>query len=157
MVGSSGVRHGAERVLVDLWLHNLPQIGGGVTGRTAEKRGTSLSDNVLQFLTSFFLLLRIDRFSLVLLLQDCLLCPTGFSANTAVMTALGSISSLLSAGRKPAEDERIAIFSDALNHASTIDGIRLVERQQEAVAFVYKHRDMSHLDSLLYVFFSYWQ
>ncbi|KAG2549923.1 hypothetical protein PVAP13_9KG278800 [Panicum virgatum] len=81
--------------------------------------------------------------------EDCLLCPTGFSANTAVMTALGSISSLLSAGRKPAEDERIAIFSDALNHASTIDGIRLVERQQEAVAFVYKHRDMSHLDSLL--------
>jgi len=73
------------------------------------------------------------------------------------MTALGSISSLLSAGRKPAEDERIAIFSDALNHASTIDGIRLVETQQEAVAFVYKHRDMSHLDSLLYVFFSYWQ
>ncbi|RLN42433.1 hypothetical protein C2845_PM01G46330 [Panicum miliaceum] len=81
--------------------------------------------------------------------EDCLLCPTGFSANTAVMTALGSISSLLSAMRKPAEDERIAIFSDALNHAATIDGIRLVERQQEAVAFVYKHCDMSHLDSLL--------
>ncbi|XP_062200224.1 8-amino-7-oxononanoate synthase-like isoform X1 [Phragmites australis] len=81
--------------------------------------------------------------------EDCLLCPTGFSANTAVMTALGSISSLLAVGRKPAEDERIAIFSDALNHASTIDGIRLVERQQEAVAFVYKHRDMSHLDLLL--------
>ncbi|CAL4932816.1 unnamed protein product [Urochloa decumbens] len=82
--------------------------------------------------------------------EDCLLCPTGFSANTAVMTALGSISSLLAAGRrKPAEDERIAIFSDALNHAATIDGIRLVERQQEAVAFVYKHCDMSHLDFLL--------
>ncbi|EMS67301.1 8-amino-7-oxononanoate synthase [Triticum urartu] len=81
--------------------------------------------------------------------EDCLLCPTGFSANTALMTALGSISSLLAAGRKPAEDERIAIFSDALNHASTIDGIRLVERQHQAVAFVYKHCDMSHLDFLL--------
>ncbi|XP_066343384.1 8-amino-7-oxononanoate synthase-like [Miscanthus floridulus] len=82
--------------------------------------------------------------------EDCLLCPTGFSANTALMTALGSISSLLaSAGRKPAPDERIAIFSDALNHASTIDGIRLAERQQEAVAFVYNHSDMSHLDFLL--------
>ncbi|KAF7037615.1 hypothetical protein CFC21_047949 [Triticum aestivum] len=48
-----------------------------------------------------------------------------------------------------AEDERIAIFSDALNHASTVDGIRLVERQHQAVAFVYKHCDMSHLDFLL--------
>ncbi|OEL18946.1 8-amino-7-oxononanoate synthase [Dichanthelium oligosanthes] len=81
--------------------------------------------------------------------EDCLLCPTGFSANMAVMTALGSISSLLAVGRKPAEDERIAIFSDALNHASIIDGIRLLERQQEALVFVYKHCDMSHLDFLL--------
>jgi len=72
----------------------------------------------------------------------------------AVMTALGSISSLLSHGRKPAEYERIAIFSDALNHASIIDGIRLLERQQEALVFVYKHRDMFHLDFLLYVSFS---
>lgn len=70
----------------------------------------------------------------------------------SVMTALGNISSLLAAGRKPAEDERIAIFSDALNHASIIDGIRLVERQQEVVSFVYKHCDMSHLELLLYVF-----
>ncbi|OQU92136.1 hypothetical protein SORBI_3001G297900 [Sorghum bicolor] len=81
--------------------------------------------------------------------EDCLLCPTGFSANMAVMTALGSISSLLSGGRKPAEYERIAIFSDALNHASIIDGIRLLERQQEAIVFVYKHCDMFHLDFLL--------
>uniref|UniRef100_A0A453FFY3 Aminotransferase class I/classII large domain-containing protein n=1 Tax=Aegilops tauschii subsp. strangulata TaxID=200361 RepID=A0A453FFY3_AEGTS len=81
--------------------------------------------------------------------EDCLLCPTGFSANTALMTALGSISSLLAARRKPPRDQRIAIFSDALNHASTIDGIRLVERQHQAVAFVYKHCDMSHLDFLL--------
>ncbi|KAG8092560.1 hypothetical protein GUJ93_ZPchr0012g21532 [Zizania palustris] len=81
--------------------------------------------------------------------EDCLLCPTGFSANMAVMTALGNISSLLAVGRKPTKEERIAIFSDSLNHASIIDGIRLVERQQEVVAFVYKHCDMSHLDSLL--------
>ncbi|CAL4984389.1 unnamed protein product [Urochloa decumbens] len=81
--------------------------------------------------------------------KDCILCPTGFSANLAVMTALGSISSLLSVGRKPAEDERVAIFSDALNHASIIDGIRLVERQKEGIVFVYKHCDMSHLDFLL--------
>ncbi|AQK47458.1 8-amino-7-oxononanoate synthase [Zea mays] len=83
--------------------------------------------------------------------EDCLLCPTGFSANMAAITALGSITSLLSPGRKPAEHERIAIFSDALNHASIIDGIRLLERQQEALVFVYKHCDMFHLDFLLYV------
>nr|CAB3495032.1 unnamed protein product [Digitaria exilis] len=76
--------------------------------------------------------------------EDCLLCPTGFSANTAVMTALGSISSLLAAGRKPAEDERIAIFSDALNHASTIDGIRLVERQQEGVQLLIGKQSCYH-------------
>ncbi|PWZ44712.1 8-amino-7-oxononanoate synthase [Zea mays] len=81
--------------------------------------------------------------------KDCLLCPTGFSANMAAITALGSITSLLSPGRKPAEHERIAIFSDALNHASIIDGIRLLERQQEALVFVYKHCDMFHLDFLL--------
>uniref|UniRef100_R7W360 Uncharacterized protein n=1 Tax=Aegilops tauschii TaxID=37682 RepID=R7W360_AEGTA len=85
---SSRVWNGAERLFVDLRVHYLSQIGGGVTGGTAEKR----------------------------------------------------------------EDERIAIFSDALNHASTIDGIRLVERQHQAVAFVYKHCDMSHLDFLLYAF-----
>ncbi|EEE55348.1 hypothetical protein OsJ_03373 [Oryza sativa Japonica Group] len=82
------------------------------------------------------------------LLQDAFL-PNRISANMAVMTALGSVSSILSVGRKPAEGERIAVFSDALNHASIIDGIRLVERQQEVVAFVYKHCDMHHLDFLL--------
>ncbi|XXG75821.1 hypothetical protein AAC387_Pa08g0311 [Persea americana] len=81
--------------------------------------------------------------------EDCLLCPTGFAANMAVMVTLGSLSSLLAAGRKPVMDERVAIFSDALNHASIIDGIRLAERQQEAVVFVYRHCDMIHLDSLL--------
>lgn len=67
------------------------------------------------------------------------------------MSALGSISSLLSSNGKPSQDARIAIFSDALNHASIIDGIRLVERLQEAKVFVYKHGDMVHLNTLLYV------
>lgn len=71
----------------------------------------------------------------------------------AFLSALGSVSSLLAVGRKPSKDERVAIFSDALNHASIIDGIRLAERQQEAEVFVYRHCDMSHLNDLLYVFF----
>ncbi|XP_042436028.1 8-amino-7-oxononanoate synthase-like isoform X1 [Zingiber officinale] len=81
--------------------------------------------------------------------EDCLLCPTGFAANLAFMSALGSISSLLSINGKPSQDARIAIFSDALNHASIIDGIRLVERLQEAKVFVYKHGDIGHLNTLL--------
>ncbi|KAJ4721915.1 8-amino-7-oxononanoate synthase [Melia azedarach] len=81
--------------------------------------------------------------------EDCLLCPTGFSANMAVMVAVGSIASLLAGGEKPLKDEKIAIFSDALNHASIIDGIRLAERTKSVEVFVYKHCDMSHLNSLL--------
>ncbi|EYU24935.1 hypothetical protein MIMGU_mgv1a022763mg, partial [Erythranthe guttata] len=79
---------------------------------------------------------------------DCLLCPTGFSANMAFMTAVGNVG-LLVAGGKLSKDDRVAIFSDALNHASIIDGIRLAERQGNAVAFVYRHADMCHLDALL--------
>ncbi|XP_021286596.1 8-amino-7-oxononanoate synthase-like [Herrania umbratica] len=81
--------------------------------------------------------------------EDCLLCPTGFSANMAFMVALGNIASLLAAGNKPSKDEKIAIFSDELNHASIIDGIRLAERQRSVEFFVYKHCDMSHLNALL--------
>ncbi|KAG5049128.1 hypothetical protein JHK85_010231 [Glycine max] len=62
--------------------------------------------------------------------EDCLLCPTGFAANMALMTAIGSIGTLLAGNRIPSEDEKIAVFSDALNHASIIDGIRLAERQK---------------------------
>ncbi|KAH6821742.1 biotin F [Perilla frutescens var. hirtella] len=80
--------------------------------------------------------------------EDCLLCPTGFSANMAFMTAVGSVGRLI-AGHKPLKDDRIAIFSDSLNHASIIDGVRLSEKQGNAVAFVYRHCDMRHLDELL--------
>ncbi|KAG5558337.1 hypothetical protein RHGRI_008309 [Rhododendron griersonianum] len=70
-------------------------------------------------------------------------------ANMALMTTLGSVGSLLAAGGKPLKDDRVAIFSDSLNHASIIDGIRLAERQGSVVAFVYRHCDMSHLNALL--------
>lgn len=67
----------------------------------------------------------------------------------AVMVAIGSISLLLAAGVQPEKDEKIAIFSDALNHASIIDGIRLAERQRSVEVFVYGHCDMFHLNKLL--------
>ncbi len=49
--------------------------------------------------------------------QECLLFPTGFAANTAVVTALGS------------GDDAI-VFSDELNHASIVDGARLATRNK---------------------------
>ncbi|KAI3948132.1 hypothetical protein MKX01_014731, partial [Papaver californicum] len=61
---------------------------------------------------------------------DCLLCPIGFAANMDLMVALGRVGSLLAAGKKSLKNEKVVIFSDALNHASIIDGIRLVDRQQ---------------------------
>ncbi|KAG5033475.1 hypothetical protein JHK82_017035 [Glycine max] len=81
--------------------------------------------------------------------EDCLLCPTGFAANMALMTAIGSIGTLLAGNSIPSEDEKIAVFSDALNHASIIDGIRLTERQKSVKVYVYRHCDMSHLNMLL--------
>ncbi|TKY49830.1 8-amino-7-oxononanoate synthase [Spatholobus suberectus] len=81
--------------------------------------------------------------------EDCLLCPTGFAANMALMTAIGSVGSLLAGNSIPSEEEKIAVFSDALNHASIIDGIRLAERQKSVKVYVYRHCDMSHLNMLL--------
>ncbi|KAI4320081.1 hypothetical protein MLD38_033597 [Melastoma candidum] len=81
--------------------------------------------------------------------EDCLLCPTGFAANMALMVAIGNISLLLAVGAHPENSEKIAVFSDALNHASIIDGIRLAERQKSIEVFVYKHCNMSHLNELL--------
>ncbi|GAB4836813.1 hypothetical protein Ancab_001726 [Ancistrocladus abbreviatus] len=81
--------------------------------------------------------------------EDCLLCPTGFAANMALMVTLGSIASLCASNKKPQRDEKIAVFSDALNHASIIDGLRLAERKHCIEVFVYQHCDMSHLDTLL--------
>jgi 8-amino-7-oxononanoate synthase len=49
--------------------------------------------------------------------EDCLLFPTGFAANVAVVTALCS------------SDDAV-ILSDELNHASIVDGSRLASRNK---------------------------
>ena len=61
----------------------------------------------------------------------CLTFSTGYMANLAVMTALG--------------DRDCTIFSDELNHASLIDGIRLCKSE----VCIYRHRDYDALESLL--------
>src|SRR5437899_10484938 len=59
------------------------------------------------------------------------LFPTGFAANLGVLTTLGT--------------EGAIVYSDALNHASIIDGCRLAR----ADTAVYRHGDLDHLPALL--------
>ncbi len=60
--------------------------------------------------------------------ESCLLFGSGYLANLGVLSILGG------AGQ--------TIFSDALNHASIIDGCRLAR----ADTFVYDHCDLDHLE-----------
>ena len=63
--------------------------------------------------------------------ERCLLFSSGYMAN------VGIISSLFGKGD--------VLFSDRLNHASIIDGIRL----SGATMLRYRHKDMEHLEELL--------
>jgi glycine C-acetyltransferase/8-amino-7-oxononanoate synthase len=63
--------------------------------------------------------------------EDCVLFGSGYLAN------LGTIGALAGPGD--------AIFSDALNHASIIDGCRAAR----AEVIVYRHLDVGHLESCL--------
>jgi 8-amino-7-oxononanoate synthase len=63
--------------------------------------------------------------------QAALVFNTGYAANTGIIPALAGTDSI--------------IFSDELNHASIIDGIRL----SRAAVKIYKHKDLNHLESIL--------
>jgi glycine C-acetyltransferase len=64
-------------------------------------------------------------------MEDCILYAAAFDANGGVF--------------EPLFDENDAIISDALNHASIIDGIRLCK----AARFRYEHNDMADLEKQL--------
>jgi 8-amino-7-oxononanoate synthase len=63
---------------------------------------------------------------------------TGYMANLAVLTSLAV-----------AAPDDCAIFSDALNHASIIDGIRLANKQARAQVHIYPHCDVAALRAQL--------
>lgn len=67
--------------------------------------------------------------------QAALLFPSGFQANASVMACVAG---------SPGVD----VFSDELNHASLIDGVRLA-KSAGARVHVYRHCDVDHLESLL--------
>ena len=67
--------------------------------------------------------------------QECLLFPTGFAANT------GTIPSLC-------DSPECEIFSDALNHASIVDGCKLAKGKCAKVT-TYLHCDMFDLERVL--------
>lgn len=64
-------------------------------------------------------------------MERALVFPSGFQANLGMITSVA--------------DKSGVIFSDALNHASIVDGCRLSGAQIQ----IYKHRDCDHLEHLL--------
>ena len=68
---------------------------------------------------------------------------TGYMANMAAITALSSISDGSNAMRS------MSIFSEELNHASLIDGIRLASKQNHAKIHIYPHQNMDALRKML--------
>jgi 8-amino-7-oxononanoate synthase len=73
-----------------------------------------------------------------LMAPRALYLSTGYMANLAVLTSL-AVS---------APDD-CAIFSDALNHASIIDGARLANKQARAQVHIYPHCDVAALRAQL--------
>jgi 8-amino-7-oxononanoate synthase len=66
--------------------------------------------------------------------ESAVVTPTGFAANLSLLQALGGAD--------------VAVFSDALNHASIVDGCRLAGRSG-ALVKVYRHGSVSHLEELI--------
>ena len=79
--------------------------------------------------------------------DDAVLFGTGYQANGAVLATLATdIPEAPSTA--PANTPGMTIFSDELNHASLIDGIRMATRGHAAV-HIYPHKDMEHLENAL--------
>lgn len=65
---------------------------------------------------------------------------TGYMANLAAITAIGS---------NLGSNQTMSIYSEELNHASLIDGVRLASKQNQAKVQVFPHQDLQILEQLL--------
>ncbi len=74
--------------------------------------------------------------------EDAILWPTGYSANVGLISAMMNPLKI-----RPGDFFSLdgAIFSDELNHASIVDGIRLSKQKK----VIYKHRDVEDLENKL--------
>ncbi len=113
----------AEPALTEALIEGARRYGAG-SGASHLISGHSLAHEALDARLAAMLSAHIPK-------ARCLSFSTGYMANLAVVTALGD-----------AESE---IFSDALNHASLIDGCRLAR----AAVKRYAHADLAELRGLL--------
>ena len=78
--------------------------------------------------------------------EAALLFSTGFQANATVIPALAKLGAgALCVPGIPLRGQATAIFSDELNHASIIHGVRATKGPTE----IFRHNDLDHLDELL--------
>ena len=79
--------------------------------------------------------------------DDAVLFGTGYQANGAILATLAT-DIPETPGTAPTNTAGMTIFSDELNHASLIDGIRMATRGNAEV-HIYPHKDMEHLANAL--------
>jgi 8-amino-7-oxononanoate synthase len=71
---------------------------------------------------------------------SALFFSTGYMANLAAITAISS---------NLGSNQVMSIYSEELNHASLIDGVRLASKQNQAKVQVFPHQDLPALEQLL--------
>ncbi len=78
---------------------------------------------------------------------QALFISTGYMANLACITGLSA--GFNATAHQDHKTAHMSIYSEELNHASLIDGIRLANKQNNAAIHVYPHQDLTHLENLL--------
>ena len=79
-----------------------------------------------------------------------LFISTGYMANVACIAGLSAgLNAKSTATDKNNAAVHMSIYSEELNHASLIDGVRLANKQNHATIHVYPHQDLNTLESLL--------
>ena len=80
-----------------------------------------------------------DKFNKFFGACRALLFSSGYMANLAVVTSI-------TMRNKSGIDKSVSIFSEELNHASLIDGIRLARQQNKAKVSIFPHNDLELLE-----------